>query len=110
MGAGLRMDTIDSAAEGAGRVAPFLRGPAVGWEWQSSAACRGMDGSSFFHPERESAKARQSRIGRAKAVCADCPVLADCRAYVLQVKEPFGIWGGLSEEDRDQLALVAAVN
>jgi hypothetical protein len=30
--------------------------------------------------------------------------MADCRAYALQVGEPFGVWGGLSEEERPQPA------
>jgi hypothetical protein len=33
-----------------------------------------------------------------------CPVIADCRAYALQVGEPFGVWGGLCEEERPQPA------
>jgi len=35
-----------------------------------------------------------------KAVCASCPVIAACRAHALAVQEPYGIWGGLSEDDR----------
>ena len=97
-----RMETIGSPAAGL-EAATFVGCGASGWELRQWAACRGMDGASFFHPDRESGKARAARIGRAKAVCSSCPVLADCRAYVLQVGEPFGIWGGLSEEDRDPL-------
>ena len=97
-----RTETIGLFAAGPDR-APFVESGAPGWEWRQWAACRGMDGSSFFHPDRESGKARAARIGRAKAVCACCRVLADCRAYVLQVGEPFGIWGGLSEEERHPL-------
>jgi len=39
----------------------------------------------------------------AKAVCAQCPVLAACRAHALAVQEPYGIWGGLSEEERFEI-------
>jgi hypothetical protein len=28
------------------------------------------------------------------------PVIAACRAHALAVQEPYGIWGGLSEDDR----------
>jgi WhiB family redox-sensing transcriptional regulator len=70
------------------------------WNWQQDAACRGTDGSWFFPPERERESARNKRLARAKAVCMQCPVMADCRAYALQVGEPFGVWGGLSEEER----------
>jgi WhiB family redox-sensing transcriptional regulator len=70
--------------------------------WQQDAACCGTDGSFFFPPERERESARTKRIAKAKAVCLQCPVVADCRAYAMQVGEPFGVWGGLSEEERGQ--------
>jgi WhiB family redox-sensing transcriptional regulator len=93
-----------AVVNGGGQVeVPPLLG-AAGREWQLWAACRGMDGSGFFHPDHESAKARAARIGRAKTVCTRCPVMAVCRAYALQVREPFGIWGGLSEEERHPFA------
>ena len=74
------------------------------WNWQQDAACRGTDGTFFFPPERERETARVKRVARAKAVCRECPVMTDCRAYALQVGEPFGVWGGLSEEERPQPA------
>jgi hypothetical protein len=30
-------------------------------------------------------------------------VIIDCLAYALRVREPYGIWGGLSENDRASL-------
>ena len=74
------------------------------WAWQLRAACRGTDGSWFFPPEREQEKARSKRIAKAKAVCARCPVMAQCRTYAMTVGEPFGVWGGLCEEERQQSA------
>jgi WhiB family redox-sensing transcriptional regulator len=43
------------------------------------------------------------QVAQAKAVCARCPVLAQCRRHALVLPEPFGIWGGLTEEERDVL-------
>ena len=40
---------------------------AVHWEWQTQAACRGMDSSAFYHPTDERNAARESRIAAAKA-------------------------------------------
>jgi WhiB family redox-sensing transcriptional regulator len=71
-------------------------------DWQLDAACRETDGSWFFPPERERESARIKRIAKAKTVCRQCPVLADCRAYAVRVGEPFGVWGGLSEDERPQ--------
>jgi len=71
------------------------------WDWQLHSACRHADPDLFFHPEGERGPARTNRDRAAKLVCASCPVLASCRAHALQVREPYGVWGGLSEDDRE---------
>lgn len=81
-----------------------LPGPnADTWDWQLHGSCRGMDSTFFFHPDGERGPARARREARAKAVCRDCPVLAQCRRHALAVREPYGVWGGLSESERDTL-------
>ena len=78
-----------------------LPGPAMElWEWQYQRPCRDLNGPLLFHPEGERGAARRRRIERAKAICAGCPVLQQCREQSLAVREPYGIWGGLSEEER----------
>jgi WhiB family redox-sensing transcriptional regulator len=71
------------------------------WDWQMQAACRSMDSSVFFHPEGERGTARAQRIANAKSVCMGCPVRIQCAEHALRVREPYGIWGGLSEEERE---------
>jgi WhiB family redox-sensing transcriptional regulator len=73
------------------------------WEWQLQGLCRGVDSSVFFHPDGERGPARLQRERRAKEMCRRCPVMAQCRAHALEVGEPYGIWGGLSESERDLL-------
>lgn len=73
------------------------------YEWQADAACRGMDSAVFFHPSGERGVTRARRAAQAKAICADCPVLPRCRDHALASREPFGVWGGLTEEERDEL-------
>ena len=73
------------------------------WDWQLRAACRGMSVSVFYHPADERDRAKSDRIARAKAVCESCPALVDCRAHALRVREPYGIWGGLSEDERAEI-------
>jgi WhiB family redox-sensing transcriptional regulator len=73
------------------------------WDWQMRGACRGMDSTFFFHPEGERGAARVSREARAKQVCQGCPVLEQCRRHALAVEEPYGVWGGLSESERDEI-------
>ncbi len=70
------------------------------WDWQMKAACRGLDSEMFFHPEGERGTAKEVRERAAKALCATCPVIEQCRAHALRVREPFGVWGGLTESER----------
>lgn len=70
------------------------------WKWQQSGACRELPSEMFFHPEGERGSSRRTRENKALAVCATCPVIKACRDQALKIQEPFGIWGGLTEEDR----------
>ncbi len=73
------------------------------WEWQFDGACRTADPELFFHPEGERGAARRRRAEAAKAFCARCPVAAMCRERSLDAREPFGVWGGLSEDERTSM-------
>ena len=70
------------------------------WDWQLEAACRGVDSDVFFHPDRERGEARERREAQAKKICAGCPVRQACLDHALKVREPYGVWGGLSEHER----------
>ncbi len=73
------------------------------WDWQMRGSCRGLSSDLFFHPERERGPARAAREARAKMVCRGCPVLARCRDHALAVHEAYGVWGGLTVEERRRL-------
>jgi len=60
------------------------------------AACRGLDPHLFF-PDRGAS------VAEAKAVCASCPVRAECLEFALINVEKFGIFGGTSERERRRL-------
>ena len=79
------------------------------WDWQLQGSCRDVSSDLFFHPERERGPARVVREARAKTVCRGCPVLAKCRDHALAVHEPYGVWGGLTEEERKQQLRADAV-
>lgn len=70
------------------------------WTWQMRAACRGIDSTVFFHPDRERGTAKASRDARAKEVCQDCPVIEACRRHALAAQEPYGVWGGMTVDER----------
>jgi WhiB family redox-sensing transcriptional regulator len=71
------------------------------WEWQQDGACRAEDTELFFHPDNERGPSRVARESAAKAVCARCPVILQCREHALASHEPYGVWGGLSEPERE---------
>jgi transcription factor WhiB len=55
-------------------------------------------------PSRPRARTRAAaREERAKQVCRTCPVMQQCRRHALSVREPYGVWGGLSKSERDAL-------
>jgi WhiB family redox-sensing transcriptional regulator len=69
-------------------------------QWQERGACRTANPALFFAPENEGPHQRRFRESAAKAICAHCPVRALCRAYAVQTDEPYGIWGGTTERER----------
>lgn len=71
------------------------------WEWQLDGSCRRENPEVFFHPYGERGPARRSRDTAAKAVCLSCPVLKACREHALAVREPFGVWGAMTELERE---------
>lgn len=79
------------------------------WEWQLDGLCRDMDSAQFFHPEGERGGPRRRRAEAAKRICAKCPVLETCREYALAAHEPYGVWGGMSEEERHALVTAQRV-
>lgn len=62
------------------------------------AACRGATG--FMYPS----DARG--VPAAKAVCAGCPVRAECLEFALANDERWGVWGGTSERQRRAMRAV----
>lgn len=70
------------------------------WDWQLLGACRGGESTTFFHPDGDRGASRAARERDAKAICAGCPVIRECADHALTVREPYGVWGGMSEDDR----------
>jgi WhiB family redox-sensing transcriptional regulator len=79
-----------------------LPGPVADlWKWQYDGSCRREDPATFFHPEGERGPSRRDRDSAATAVCLTCPVLQECREHALRVREPYGVWGGMTESQRE---------
>ncbi|MQB01706.1 MAG: WhiB family transcriptional regulator [Actinobacteria bacterium] len=73
----------------------------TGLAWREDAACLEYPAVLFFGlDDNESAVERRSREDRAKGVCYGCTVRQECLDYALATREPYGIWGGLTEIER----------
>ena len=78
--------------------------------WQPIALCRGNHSHLFFPPSNtERKEERERREIRAKSICEICPVGSQCLEYAMMIREPYGIWGGLTEADRRQVLARSAV-
>lgn len=69
--------------------------------WQERAACRDEDPELFFPVSETGPGARQ--VAAAKAVCAGCPVRAECLEYALDIGLDHGIFGGTTDGERRKL-------
>jgi hypothetical protein len=61
-------------------------------------ACRDVDPELFF-PVAESGPLYEAQVAQAKAVCAGCPIRAQCLAFALE-RLPYGIAGGMTAGER----------
>lgn len=72
--------------------------------WHLKAACRGPESTLFFPPSfPERREEREAREDKAKTICVECGVRRECLEFALRVREPHGIWGGLTETERRRL-------
>lgn len=74
--------------------------PAEG-DWMVLGSCRELDPELFF-PIGRSGEA-ELKIIAAKQACARCPVIAECLAFALDTGQEGGVWGGTSEEERQEM-------
>ncbi len=65
-------------------------------EWQDRAACRRIAVELFFPPAEQEAD-------DAKSVCAICEVRQPCLEFAIEAGERFGVWGGLTPQERRSL-------
>lgn len=69
--------------------------------WQEDAACHGIAPDVFFPTSEEEA-------GPALAYCGGCRSREVCLAWALKNGERYGVWGGLTEQQRRRIARYVA--
>ncbi len=69
--------------------------------WQERASCYGVDPDIFFPVSEEDA-------GPALAYCQGCKIREECLAWALKNGERYGVWGGLTEQQRRRVTRYVA--
>ena len=64
--------------------------------WQIDGLCAQTDPESFYPDKGKPADA-------ARRVCRRCPVQDDCLTWALETNEQFGVWGGLTANQRREM-------
>jgi WhiB family redox-sensing transcriptional regulator len=67
-------------------------------EWRRDAACKDVDPNLFF-PVGVTGPAIP-QIAAAKSICDECSVQRDCLEFAITTNQEFGVWGGMTEDER----------
>ncbi|QSB07139.1 WhiB family transcriptional regulator [Natronoglycomyces albus] len=63
----------------------------------------GVRPEAWFPLSEESSEVTAASMRYARALCAGCPVVAECLETALTTGEDYGIWGGLTSPERRQI-------
>ena len=69
--------------------------------WRNRAACLDEDPELFFPIGNTGPALLQ--IKEAKLTCGRCKVVETCLEWAMESGQDFGVWGGLSEDERRSL-------
>lgn len=76
----------------------YLKLAAAIREADTNPPCQETDPDAFYAEQGD-----WGNIRRAKALCEQCPVRAECAAYAIAAIEPYGVWGGTTARERTKL-------
>lgn len=62
--------------------------------WLLRAACRRHNPELWFQPDES------PETDRALEICAECSVIQECLEFAYRNRERYGVWGGLTAEQR----------
>ncbi|WP_352247618.1 WhiB family transcriptional regulator [Amycolatopsis nalaikhensis] len=65
--------------------------------WHRRARCRQYPGLNWYSIE-------PGEVAACRRICASCSVRAPCLAEAFTERDPWGVWGGLTPDEREQLA------
>lgn len=65
------------------------------------ASCRGLD-TDMFYDHKTGLEEKGITLNHLRRICMGCPIQRECLTIGV-AHEPFGFWGGLSEDERRHL-------
>ena len=71
------------------------------WAWQEESNCRNADSDLFFLDPMMRGKEKRNKEQEAKKICKGCPVVQQCLNHALSIPEFFGVWGGMTADQRN---------
>lgn len=75
-------------------------------DWRTRAACLDEDPELFFPTGEEHTSTRQptapvlAQFAEAKTVCQRCPVTTTCLTWAIANRVRFGVFGGMTPDER----------
>jgi len=68
--------------------------------WMDTAPCRGL--TDLFFPKGEDDRLSETpkATAAARMICEVCPHRQPCLEYAVRWREPCGVWGGMSTQER----------
>ena len=73
------------------------------WAWQEESNCRNADSDLFFLDPMMRGKEKRNKEQEAKKICKGCPVVQQCLNHALSIPEFFGVWGGMTADQRNSI-------
>ena len=73
------------------------------WAWQEESNCREADSDLFFLDPSMRGREKHKKEHEAKKICKGCPVIEQCLDHALAVPEFFGVWGGMTADQRNSI-------
>jgi WhiB family transcriptional regulator, redox-sensing transcriptional regulator len=67
-------------------------------DWRIDAVCRDLNPEIFFPIGVTGMAIHQ--IAVAKSHCINCPAKAPCLEFAITTNQEYGVWGGLTEDER----------
>jgi WhiB family redox-sensing transcriptional regulator len=67
------------------------------------AACNGQETRIFFDHEDMRGEKRAKSLAGARTICIGCSIKRACLTYALDSGQQFGMWGGLTANERNEL-------